>query len=229
MSRMERAISRLYSQQFEDIRYYSQVLCREVLSRQRGDQAEIHISGYIPHVGQTLVSREKSIDTLKISVHTRGRKKDEKIATVSMLGMSVMHITACPCTQTYNSALFPNADPLLLPTHSQRSITTLIIEDQKGDITFNDLYLCLTSSVHVTQDLLKRPDEAELVLSCHSKPQFAEDVVRMVCLQTGKRLGNILPADSRIRVESISMESIHLHNVKCAVNCTLEEITSRMT
>ena len=224
MSRMERAVSDLYDQSFEDIRFYSESLCRLVLSKQRGNAATVSLSGKIPQVTRTAVSGEVSTDAIEISTQTTGKRLNDEVKTSSFLGLSVTHITACPCTGEYNRAMFQDAAEAPLPTHSQRCITTIQAEDRRGAVSFQDLYECLSSSLHLTQDLLKRPDEAEIVLKCHKEPQFAEDVVRQAAFVTGRRLKDLLPPDSRIRIETISLESIHLHNVKCVLDCTLGQI-----
>ncbi len=224
MSRMERAVSDLYDQPFEDIRFYAESLCRLVLSRQRGTTATVNLSGKIPQVTRTAVSGEVSTDSVEISVDTTGKRLKGEVKTSSFLGLSATHITACPCTGEYNRAMFQEDAEAPLPTHSQRCITTIHAEDRRGTVSFQDLYLCLSSGLHLTQDLLKRPDEAEIVLKCHKEPQFAEDVVRQAALETGRRLKNLLPPDSRIRIETVSLESIHLHNVKCVLGCRLGQI-----
>ena len=224
MSRMEAAVSDLYEQDFIDIRQYAERLCRLILGNQRGNRASISLQGHIPQVFKTTVTSLVSVDSLGVSVKTRGVKRHGDIETVSLLGLSITHMTACPCTQVYNKALFPGVSAPCLLTHSQRCITTMQVEDERGAVSFQDLYQCLASCLHVTQDLLKRPDEAEIVLRCHQGPQFVEDVVRLVACQAGERLKGLLPGSSRIRIETISLESIHLHNVKCLLDCTLGRI-----
>ncbi len=226
MSRMERAISGLFSRKFRDIRDYSLELCRGVLSCQRGETAIVTLKGAIPQLTLTSVSHELSVEGLEISARTEGKRGQGRMETTSFLGISLTHMTACPCTQVYNRGLFPNSDRTLMPTHSQRCMTTLEVEDKEAALSFEDIYFCLASCLHVSQDLLKRPDEAELVLKCHRQPQFAEDVVRTVAASTARRLKKLLPGDSRVRVESVSYESIHRHNVKCVLECHVEQITA---
>ncbi len=228
MSRIERAISSLLSEPFEDIRCYAEKLCGIILLEQKGNSAEVFLQGKLPHITKTAVSSEISLDSVTISVKTRGERENSITKTVSMLGLSLNHITACPCTQVYNNALFPDQDQELLFTHSQRSRTILEAEDINEAIGFHDIYDCLASCLHINQDLLKRPDEAELVLAAHRKPQFAEDVVRMAAQETAKRLGGLLPDESRIRIETLSMESIHIHNVKCVLECRMGDIRKRI-
>ncbi len=226
MSRMERAISRLYPKEFNDIRQYGMELCREVLPGQRGETADISIKGAVPQLTRTAVSNEISVDGLDIWAVIKGRKDRDRLETTSLLGVAVTHMTACPCTKIYSQELFPEAEAALTPTHSQRCITSLEVEDRKEVLSYEDLYRCLASCLHVSQDLLKRPDEVELVIKSHRDPQFAEDAVRQTALSAAKELKGAIPEDSRIRIESVSLESIHQHNVKYVLECTMEQIVS---
>jgi len=83
-----------------------------------------------------------------------------------------------------------------------------------GHPSFGEILECLESALHVTQDLLKRPDEAEIVLKAQHFPRFAEDTAREIAKETGKRFGRKLPASTEVIIESLSLESIHIHNVQ---------------
>jgi GTP cyclohydrolase FolE2 len=54
------------------------------------------------------------------------------------------------------------------------------VENNELNISYQSLYKILDESVHLIYDLLKRPDEHELVVRALSKPQFTEDVIRDV-------------------------------------------------
>ena len=81
-----------------------------------------------------------------------------------------------------------------------------------------------TEVLHVSQDLLKRPDETELVLKAHRRPQFAEDTVREVAKAAGNKFKDTLPPDTEIQVKTLSLESIHIHDVECYLDTRLGEI-----
>ena len=59
-----------------------------------------------------------------------------------------------------------------------------------------------------TYSILKRREEAELVLRAHAKPKFVEDVTRGVIDAARKRFPGC-----KIHVKTISQESIHRHDV----------------
>jgi len=226
MSRIEEAISQLYRKDFSDIRYYAQELSSLVLERQRGEWARVLVSGKIPLVRRTSVSRRTSVDAIDISAEVHASLGGDAVSFKTIIGLGLCHITACPCTQVYNQVLFSQTvDPdLPILTHSQRAMTKLCVEGHGESPSFEEILECLEFTLHVTQDLLKRPDEAEIVLKAHRFPQFAEDVVRETAKEVGKRFGGKLPASTEVIIESLSLESIHIHDVRCILKTTLSEI-----
>ncbi len=231
MSRIEQAISELYDQEFTDLRQYALLLCRKITEGQQAAMGKVHIAGRLPFRRQTTISRRLSIDTVEVNVYVQISSRDSTAAAVIKTGAAVFHLTACPCTQVYNEVLFRRpAENYPQPTHSQRSKTGLLVETQEEQIgrctgpTCEELIDCLADALHVSQDLLKRPDEADLVLKAHQYPQFAEDTVRETARAAGKNFRDKLPAASRIIIESLSLESIHIHDVHCKLQTTMGEI-----
>ena len=110
--------------------------------------------------------------------------------------------------------------------HNQRNIGTLMIEIPSDDhsVDADDLIRIVEDSFSSpTFSILKRKDEAELVLNAHKKPKFVEDVVRDM-------LGHILrrypdfPDDVVVIARSESEESIHKHNAFAERVTTLGEL-----
>lgn len=225
MSRIEEAISQLYHKSFTDIRYYARELAALVIERQRGKWARVLVSGKVPLARRTSVSHRTSVDAIDISTEVFASLNGDAMSFKTIIGLNLCHITACPCTQVYNQILSDTVDAWLPAlTHSQRAMTKLCVEVQGESPSFEELMECLESTLHVTQGLLKRPDEAEIVLKAHRFPQFAEDVVRETAKELGKRFEGKLPDATEVAVESLSLESIHTHNVCCILRTTLGEI-----
>ncbi len=223
MSRIEQVIAELDEREFVDLRVYGMELGRRVLDSQRGAQGSVHLSGKMPHVRRSKISGYSSMDSIDISVDIKLEEVEQTVSVKIMLGVGVCHITACPCTQLYNRDVFQiDEHPCPMPTHSQRSLTFLQIDGNLEKPGFHDLLNCLESALHVTQDLLKRPDEAEIVLQSHQSPQFVEDAVR----ETARAAADYfdLPGATRIIIESLSLESIHIHDVCCRLETTLAEV-----
>ena len=231
MSRMEEAVSGLYQRKFSDLRHYATVLSRSVLERQEGRRCSVTLGGNIPHLWRSCVSDRISVDSVKVLARAEASVAGQgSISVDSRIGLGINHMTACPCTQAYTRSVFGKENSQVpLPTHSQRSATTLEVQDSERLLGYDDILHCLSCSLHATQDLLKRPDEAEIVLKSHNDPQFAEDVVRTIAASFVQMFGHILPGSSEVRIESLSLESIHSHNVVCRLFSTVDDIRSRLS
>lgn len=229
MSRIEEVMAALFTEQFDDLRDYAVALGRKMIIRQDAGSGSVVLSGKLPIVRRASVSERDSLDTVDIDTTVRLVREKDIVRYTAMNGLGVSHITACPCTQVYNAALFESdTSSCPLPTHSQRSYTRLSVETSGSRPSFTELLACLENALHVTQDLLKRPDEAEIVLKAHRHPQFAEDAVRETAMAVGRKFTGLLPPSSRVIIESLSLESIHIHDVHCRVEVTLGEISKRL-
>ncbi|MBU0729710.1 MAG: GTP cyclohydrolase I FolE2 [Proteobacteria bacterium] len=224
MSRMEEVISELLEIRFTSLNDYARELGRRMLARQQGCQGKVKLSGKLPFIRETPVSKHMSIDSVDIESRAVFEKGDAEILTSIMAGAGVCHITACPCTQAYNQEIYPPQE-CPLPTHSQRSYTQLSIEMDNARPGIDEIIACLEGALHVTQDLLKRPDEAEIVMKAHQYPQFAEDAVRETARAAGRRFAGRLPESTKIHIQSLSLESIHIHDVQCRLETTLGDIS----
>ena len=229
MSRMEEVVAALYDREFSDLREYGVQLGREIMARQGASSCRVRLTGQLPLIRTARVSGRQSVDSIGVSLDLKLAGQGEEITSVAMLGVGVAHITACPCTQAYNQTLFrKEEEDCPLPTHSQRSQTTLSVQSADLFPSIAELLACLESALHVTQDLLKRTDEAQLVHTSHSQPQFAEDAVREVARRAGERFGRALPPKTLVVIESLSLESIHIHDVCCRLETTLAEIVNHL-
>ncbi len=228
MSRMEQAISRLYPITFNDLRQYAKELVSMILEMQDGSSARVILKGSLPHLYQSSVTRHLSVDAVDLRVEARAWRQEDVVKRETITGVRVNHITACPCTQVYNDEIFgAGRGNVPMPTHSQRSATMLSVQDNDGAVSCHDLLNCLVRSLHVTQDLLKRPDEAEIVLKAHENPQFAEDAVRDVAASFGELYAGRLLPESEVHIEATSFESIHSHNVVCRLKTTAASLGVR--
>jgi len=226
MSRMEEVITDLYNRQFDDPLSYATELAKMMVLRQEAGSGTVELSGRLPIQRRGSASGRISIDSMEITCRVEcDRSKGTLEKVKRMIGVAVNHITACPCTQAYNQVLFNvSPDTCPLPTHSQRSQTRLTTSVHENAPCFDDLRICLEAALHVTQDLLKRQDEAEIVLKSHRHPQFAEDAVRETAREVVRRFGDWLPGSAAVIIESLSLESIHIHDVHCRLETTLAEL-----
>ncbi len=229
MSRMEEVVAALYDREFADLREYGLHLGQEMMARQGACSGRVRLTGQLPLIRTAKVSGRQSVDSIVVSLDLKLAGQGQELQSVAALGVGVAHITACPCTQAYNQTLFrKEGEECPLPTHSQRSQTTLSLQSRGFSPSIAELLACLESALHVTQDLLKRTDEAQLVYTSHSLPQFAEDAVREVARQAGEQFGKTLPPETLVVIESLSLESIHIHDVCCRLETTLSEIVNHL-
>ena len=227
MSRIEQAITTLHDKQFTSLPEYGKLLASHVLETQKAQNVSLELFGRMPHIQQAPVSRLNSIDTIEVSFSIELKKNENETTESVQVSAGMHHLTACPCTLSYNEVLFNRFnDPWPQATHSQRSKTELSVTttDSRQIPDYGVLVYILHEVLHASQDLLKRPDETELVLKAHSNPQFAEDTVREIARAAGKKFDNILPPETRIQVKTLSLESIHIHDVECCLDTKLGEI-----
>lgn len=229
MSRMEEVIAALYDKEFSDLRTYGLQLGREMMVRQGANRGRVRLAGQLPLIRTATVSGRQSVDSIAVSLDLKLAGQGEELQSTVLFGVGVAHITACPCTQAYNQTLFrKEGEECPMPTHSQRSRTSLSLQSAGLSPSIVELLACLEEALHVTQDLLKRTDEAQLVYTSHSQPQFAEDAVREVARITGQRFSGVLPSETLVVIESLSLESIHIHDVCCRLETTLAEIVNHL-
>jgi GTP cyclohydrolase-4 len=129
------------------------------------------------------------------------------------IGVEVIGMTACPCAQeTVGNVLNCKSDVAVM-SHNQRNICTVSLTTEEGiDIEANDLIDIVEASFSSpTYEILKRDDEAAVVIGAHNNPKFVEDVVRDVLKRIVDKYPK-LPDDVFLTVRSESEESIHKHN-----------------
>ncbi len=163
------------------------------------------------------------------------------------VGTSAEGMTACPCAQEmnreYTEEIVTNRKEInispdqleqifhLFPmaSHNQRAIGTITIEvgdDQQNFIDIIDIIRVIEDSMSAKiRDILKRPDEAELVRVAHLNPRFVEDVVRSMGreLATDATFAKI-PDNFTVRCQVTSFESIHTYNAYAELKTTFGEV-----
>lgn len=231
MSRIEQAITTLYDRVFASLPEYGRELTKNILQAQKIQSVSLEMTGRLPYLRQAPVSKLMSVDSLEVYCKTTREKNGENAIVKTYLGAAVYHLTACPCTQSYNEILFDRSeDPWPQITHSQRSKTKLQVSPPPGARIpdYRELLEILITSLHLSQDLLKRPDETELVLKAHKTPQFAEDTAREVAKAAAEKFKDTLAPETRIQVHSHSLESIHIHDVECFLDISLSDILATL-
>lgn len=191
--------------------------------------------------GETEVKRQK---TYSIYVKGVGERKNGKIVTRIFLGAGCEGMTVCPCgqeiTKDYSKIMLikrarelqideETIDKILnlipIASHSQRCRAKIMIETPKENaVSIIELTQIIEESMSgITQDVLKRPDEARLIRIAHLNPKFIEDTARQIIYRSAQKFKD-LPDTTEISVEVESMESVHGYNAFAAKTTTLGEI-----
>jgi GTP cyclohydrolase-4 len=147
-------------------------------------------------------------------------KRDEGVK--KSIGVNVVGMAACPCAMETVHEL---SESKLSVTHNQRNIASLMIEvPEKYDVEAHDLIKIVDASFSSpTYEILKRKDEAEVVMNAHKNPKFVEDIVRDILSKVLEKYKE-LPDDVLVTVRSESEESIHKHNAFAERVTTLGEL-----
>ncbi len=150
------------------------------------------------------------------------------------VGAEAVGMTACPCAmetcrerlrQEYPLLDDPTLRSLPMITHNQRNRTQLVFElDGDATVEVDDVIAAVEAAQSSrTYAILKRGDEADVVLHAHRHPKFVEDVLRDLLASVPERFPR-LPDHAAVRARTISEESIHKYNVEASHRVTLGEL-----
>ena len=168
-------------------------------------------------------SGKKGLEPYKLVAEARAKANGE---IKKLIGVKVIGMTTCPCAMETVKKIGGYKEKTITPTHNQRNITTLMIEVPGEDksVDANNLIDIVEKAFSTpTYSILKRKEEAQLVLDAHKNPKFVEDVVRDILSDILKRY-KYLPNNVMVVVRSESEESIHKHNAFAERVTTLGEL-----
>ena len=136
-------------------------------------------------------------------------------------------MTACPCGQQTVTEMLEIESQHPVMTHNQRNVCSLTVYmPEDVSVEADDLIdLVEASFSSPTYELLKRPDEGQVIINAHTNTKFVEDVVRAVLDNFVKKFPD-LPDDVYIDVISDSEESIHKHDAFAEREALLGELRS---
>jgi GTP cyclohydrolase IV len=202
-------------------------IAERVRERQDGLRAEVTIAARYPEHKNAPVSgaRTQELYTLFGSAvaSERGVRR--------LVGVEAQGMTACPCAQELvaeRSRERLAADGFTddeiervfaavpVATHSQRGIGTLHIGCPESCDTAIEastlLHIVESSMSSEIYELMKRPDEAEVVEKAHRNPRFVEDCVREMVRLAVDEFGS-LGDGAFLLARQENLETIHQHNV----------------
>jgi GTP cyclohydrolase-4 len=155
-------------------------------------------------------------------------------AVTRSIGAEAVGMTACPCametareklTKEFPLLADPSLKDLPIVTHNQRNRTRLVFDLPDGaDVEVDEILEAVEGAQSSpTYAILKRGDEADVVLTAHRHPKFVEDVVRDLLASLPARF-SALPDATGVRVRTVSEESIHKYDVTSSHETTLGEL-----
>jgi MptA/FolE2 family GTP cyclohydrolase len=228
MSRCEQVLFAAADKVYDSLDDFAIEVAKGLREKQKSETSYVRIVGSYLHRRLTRKSKKESQDRIYLLSNVTINSKGTKVQT----GIKAYNMTACPCTRTFTKySIVPKLAELGFDTatvqkildithsgtHTQRGTITILLDKTSEQMTHGALHQILEESCHLIYELLKRPDEHDLVVRALSKPQFTEDVVREVVYNTYKTFKKA-PKDTLLMAESILLDSIHIHDV-----CTMIE------
>jgi GTP cyclohydrolase I/GTP cyclohydrolase-4 len=202
-------------------------IAERVRDRQGGMRAEVSLAAQYPEHKPAPVS---GIQTQEIYTLLGSAVASER-GTRRLVGVEAQGITACPCAQELLAdrarerlaadgfdadAVERILDIVPVATHNQRGIGTLQVGCAEGcdaQIEAGTLLHIVESSMSSEiYELMKRPDEAEIVEKAHRRPRFVEDCVREMIRMAVDEFEPLGP-DVFLSARQRNLETIHQHDV----------------
>ncbi|MCI4341488.1 MAG: GTP cyclohydrolase MptA [Thermoplasmata archaeon] len=220
----------------ESLESACQAIARELLMRhQYATQAQVEASGtYFRSRG--ISERRRSFEDYKILAGARATRDSNggEPELHRIIGGEPVGMTACPCAMETAREILESEIPLLkdpsfakfpIISHNQRNRTRLLFEVHPGVNIEVDRILDAIEAAQSspTYAILKRRDEAQVVLDAHRNPKFVEDVMRDLLSGVVGRFAD-LPDETLVIVETVSEESIHKYDVTASHRMRLGEL-----
>jgi len=216
----------------------AQHIAEQVRARQDALRAEVTIAARYPEskTAPASGSRTQEIYTLFGSAVASAR------GTRRLVGVEAQGMTACPCAQEMvagrararleaegfdDDEVERILERVPLATHNQRGIGRLHVGCPEGceqDVEAETLLRIVESSMSSEiYELMKRPDELEVVERAHMHPRFVEDCVREM-VRMGVEEFSGLGDEAFLAARQENLETIHKHNVVAERHGLIEEL-----
>jgi GTP cyclohydrolase IV len=202
-------------------------IAERVRDRQDGRRAEVTIAARYPEHKPAPASGTPTQEIYTLF----GSAVASRRGTRRLVGVQAQGMTACPCAQEMvtersrdrlrehgftDDEIARVFEAVPVATHNQRGIGTLHIgcPETCGDPIEASALLDIVESSMSSEiyELMKRPDEVEVVEKAHRRPRFVEDCVREMVRLATERFGDLGP-DAFVSARQENLETIHKHNV----------------
>jgi GTP cyclohydrolase I/GTP cyclohydrolase-4 len=202
-------------------------IAERVRDRQGGCRAEVTIAARYP---ENKTAPASGAPTQEIYTLFGSAVASER-GTRRLIGVQAQGMTACPCAQEIitersqerlrddgftDDEIVRVFQAVPVATHNQRGIGTLHVgcpEACDAAVEATDLLAIVEESMSSEiYELMKRPDEVEVVEKAHRRPRFVEDCVREMVRMATDRYAE-LGERAFISARQENLETIHKHNV----------------
>src|SRR2546423_6597913 len=218
-------------------------IAERVRERQQALRAEVTIAARYPEhkVAPSSGLRTQTIYTLF------GSAVASAAGTRRLVGVQAQGMTACPCAQEMLTARARErlqADDFTddeiervfehvpVATHNQRGLGTLYVGCVEGcevQVHAERLLRIVEESMSSEiYELMKRPDEAEVVEKAHRRPRFVEDCVREMIRMAVDEFADF-GDETFVMARQENLETIHQHNVVAERHGTLGELLHELS
>jgi GTP cyclohydrolase I/GTP cyclohydrolase-4 len=231
MSRFEEVVNECIDEVVLNEAFKAEVLAthiaERVRERQGGLRAEVRIAARYPEHKLAPISGAATQELYSLF----GLAVASERGTRRVVGVQAQGMTACPCAQELvkdrsrerlaadgftDDEIERVFEHVPVATHNQRGLGTLHVgcpESCPDAIEARDLLEIVEGSMSSEiYELMKRPDEVEVVEKAHRRPRFVEDCVREMVRMAVERYAG-LGDDAFIMSRQENLETIHQHNV----------------
>ncbi len=217
-------------------------IAERVRDRQQALRAEVTIAARYPQTKAAPVSGLPTQEIYKLF----GSALASARGTRRLVGVEAQGMTACPCAQELVAARartrlegegFDEQEvervlrSVPVATHNQRGIGSLHVgcpegcaEPIEAETLLRIVEHAMSSEIY---ELLKRPDEVEVVERAHRRPRFVEDCVRemvRMAVEEFDRLGE----EAFLSARQENLETIHRHSVVAERHGLLGELQGEL-
>ena len=202
-------------------------IAERVRDRQQGCRAEVTIAARYPEHKPAPASGTPTQEIYTLF----GSAVASERGTRRLVGVQAQGMTACPCAQEMvmersqerlredgftDDEIARVFEAVPVATHNQRGIGTLYVgcpegcmESIEAATLLGIIESAMSSEIY---ELMKRPDEVEVVEKAHRRPRFVEDCVREMVRMASERFAR-LGDDAFVAARQENLETIHKHNV----------------
>ncbi len=207
-----------FRDKFMKVEEIASSISRELLIRhQYSTRSLVNVWGDIVLQVDTPVSMKSSLERFRIYGRAVCTNEVGELRCRKFVGVRVTGLTVCPSAQKSTFEQLKDIPRELSPTHIQRGYLTILVEEpEEVNYDILDLINIATDSFSSpTYELLKKEDEAKVVIEAYRKPMFTEDVVRRATSLLLELIGR--DSDLELYVSYKSLESIHSHNLVAVI------------